>query len=392
MIKGRKRGRIKLNRVQVCNAGGCGNWSTVKTITVLLPPPAPSGLSVPSADNNGAYEVSWGASSTATGYTLQIRVNSGSWSTAYSGSSRSKTESGKSNGRYSYRVQACNASDCGAWSASKTVVVTHPPASAPSLSVPSVDDNGSYNISWGAVSTATSYLLQERKGSGSWSRAYSGGSRSTSVSGKADGTYRYRVQACTVGGCGPWSSTKKIKVARPPSSAPSLSVPSSNHSGSYTVTWGSVSRATRYILEERKGSGSWSEVYDGSGRSKKRSGRTDGSYSYRVRACSAGGCSGWSATRTVSVTVIPAAPTGVGIDAYGGSYKFIPQYLVWNAVNHASHYDVKVGSSSQVINVGTATSYQVGGYFLPGLPPEVSGYVRACNANGCSAWVKGSGR
>src|SRR5699024_10584105 len=159
-----------------------------------------------------------------------------------------------------------------------------------------------------------------------------------------------------------------------------------------TVTWGSVSRATRYILEERKGSGSWSKVYDGSGRSKKRSGRTDGSYRYRVRACSAGGCSGWSATRTVSVTVIPAAPTGVGIDAYGGSYKFIPQYLVWNAVNHASHYDVKVGSSSQVINVGTATSYQVGGYFLPGLPPEVSGYVRACNANGCSAWVKGSGR
>jgi predicted phage tail protein len=323
---------------------------------------------------------------------LQKQTNGGSWSTAYSGSGRSKAESGQGNGRYGYRVRACNAGGCGAWSGTKTVIVTHPPASAPSLSVPSVDNNGSYKVSWGAVSTATSYTLQERKGSGSWATAYNGASRSKSVSGKADGTYGYRVRACTVGGCGPWSTTKTVQVARPPASAPSLSAPSSNHSGSYTVKWGSVSRATSYTLQERKGSGRWSTIYNSSGRSKARSGRTDGSYGYRVRACNAGGCGAWSATHTVHVTVIPGVPTGVYIYDHGNR-KFIRQDLAWDAVSHATHYDVKVGTSPTIINVGTATSYQLGGYFMPPpVPlPTVTGYVRACNANGCSAWVKGSG-
>lgn len=173
-------------------------------------------------------------------------------------------------------------------------------------------------------------------------------------------------------------------VVHPPTSAPSLSVPSTNHDGSYTVSWGAVSRASSYTLQERKNSGSWSTAYSGGNHSKARSGRTDGSYGYRARGCNVSGCGSWSATHTVSVTIIPAVPSA-HINTTG-TYKRIYQDLAWDAISSASHYEVKTGSNGTVLNVGTATSYRLRTYLIEDSPPPVTGYVRACNSNGCSAW------
>ncbi len=104
-----------------------------------------------------------------------------------------------------------------------------------------------------------------------------------------------------------------MAVTLPPGSAPSLNVPStvSNTTGSYTVSWNSVAGATSYTLQEQVNGGSWNTVYNGSATSKALSGRTNATYGYRVRACNVGGCSGWSASQSVAVSVPPQPPATV---------------------------------------------------------------------------------
>jgi hypothetical protein len=87
---------------------------------------------------------------------------------------------------------------CSSYSASKTTVVTHPPA-APSLTAPAADNNGAFTVSWGAVSTSTSYRLEQQKNGGAWGQIYSGTALSKAVSGLTNGTYGYRARACNTG-------------------------------------------------------------------------------------------------------------------------------------------------------------------------------------------------
>ena len=91
-----------------------------------------------------------------------------------------------------------------------------------------------------------------------------------------------------------------------PPSTPTLSDPGTTDTdGNYTVSWSSVSGATSYTLEEdASGSfGSPTVVYSGSGTSKYITGRSDGTYYYRVNACNACGCSGWSNVEDIEVSI-----------------------------------------------------------------------------------------
>ncbi|MGD2207596.1 MAG: hypothetical protein PVH17_12555, partial [Anaerolineae bacterium] len=92
--------------------------------------------------------------------------------------------------------------------------------SAPTLnSISNSDMDGNYNVGWSASSGATSYLLQEDD-NGSFSSpttAYSGSSTSTSISGKSDGTYYYRVNASNAYGTSGWSNTQSVVVSTGPS-------------------------------------------------------------------------------------------------------------------------------------------------------------------------------
>jgi YD repeat-containing protein len=341
-------------------------------------------ISLSPSSITGSYTIGWNGIDGAASYTLQEQLNGGAWSTAYNGSATSDAISGKADGTYGYRVQACNAGACGGWSSTANVSVLLPPPAPASISVPGTS-SGPVAISWAAASTATSYVLQRAVNGGGWNALYTGTATSYSQSETATGSYAYRVQACNSSGCSGYTTSGAVVVTIPPSTASSVSVPSTSSTGSYTVSWGGVAGATSYTLQEQVNGGAWSAAYSGSATSKGFSGKTNGAhYGYRVEGCNAGGCGPWSGTGTVAIAIPPAAPTVVGNDEVQ-NVNSESITILWSAVSGASRYDLENYSTGSIIYSGTGTS------FTPesGVPPlpEYTFAVRACNPYACSGWV-----
>jgi hypothetical protein len=65
----------------------------------------------------------------------------------------------------------------------------------PSFSTPSNNCTGSFTVTWGAVTFATSYMLQRRLNGGAWTTIYSGPNLSFAQSNLAPGSYEYQIIA-----------------------------------------------------------------------------------------------------------------------------------------------------------------------------------------------------
>jgi YD repeat-containing protein len=230
-------------------------------------------LTVPGYSGNGSYTVSWTSAAVATKYQLQERLGGGAWSTVHDAAGTSKAIAGKAAGSYGYQVRACSATACGSWSVVATVTVQLPPSGVPTLSVPATGLNGSYPVSWTSVAAADTYQLQERLGSGAWSTVHDAAATSKAVSGKATGNWSYQVRACNAAGCGAYSAIATVQVVHPPASAPTLTVPATNYTGGYSISWTAVSTSTHYELEERVGTGAWSQIHNAAQTSKSVSGK-----------------------------------------------------------------------------------------------------------------------
>jgi hypothetical protein len=291
--------------------------------------------------------------------------------------------SGRGNGTYGYHVQACNVGGCGPWSAVGSTTVLLPPPVPASISVPATS-NGPIAISWAASTTATIYGLDQSVNGGAWAQVYANSATSTTVTASATGSYSFRAYACNGSGCSGYATSGGVAVTIPPASAPSLSVPASSNSGSYTVSWSAVSAATSYTLQEQVNGGGWTTVQANGNASWGASGRGNGTYGYHVQACNAGGCGPWSGIGSISVALIPAPPTNpTMIDTVAPkSESYLGQ---WDPVSNATRYELMRTDSSFVFYSGTATSFPLGsgpvGYELP-----YSVELRACNTVGCSAW------
>jgi YD repeat-containing protein len=292
-------------QLQACNTAGggsaCTAWINGGTLVVTLPPTGTPSLSTPSLSSNGSYTVSWSTVATATSYTLQQQVNGGSWTTIQSSSATSWAASGEGDGTYAYRVQACNVGGCGPWSATGTTTVTLPPSSAPTLTVPATSGSGAYSVTWTAVSTATSYTVQQQINGGAWTTVQSSASTSLAISGEGNGTYAYQVQACNAGGCGPWSSTGTVVVTLPPATAPTLTINQpSLYSDTVDFSWTSVATATAYQLEVSTDQTTWTQIVDLDELSTTYAPGT-GTFYFEIRACNAGGCGPWSPIQSKAV-------------------------------------------------------------------------------------------
>ncbi len=98
-----------------------------------------------------------------------------------------------------------------------------PPASPPVLDgISNPDGDGTYSVSWSAVSRASSYTLEEDTDAAfSTPRAaYSGSDTSETITGQEVGTYYYRVRASNAWGTSGWSNVESVNVSVPPPASP----------------------------------------------------------------------------------------------------------------------------------------------------------------------------
>jgi hypothetical protein len=287
-------------------------------------PSAPPSISVPSSSITGSYTISWGASTGTINFYELYQATNASFSGAskvYSGATASAALTGRPNGTYYYRARAClmTTACSGYATGGNPIVVTLPPSSPASITVPSGSITGGYTISWGTSSgNVTAYELQEATNSSfsGATPAYTGTGTGLAISGKGNGSYYYRVRACNTSvACSSYvPGTNATLVTLPPSVPGATSVASPyNNTGAYTISWGaSTGLVTAYELLENVVFGSETLIYSGTGTSTSVSGKADNVYSYRVRACNtAAACSGYTATQGngASVYVDKIAPT-----------------------------------------------------------------------------------
>ncbi|WP_165967334.1 RHS repeat protein [Luteimonas aestuarii] len=373
-------------RVQACNPAGCGPYSaTVPVQSVHAPSTAPA-LSVSPVGAQGNFTIGWTGVSGATNYSVDRSVNGSSWANVYNGPGTTLSYTSQPAGSYAFRVTACNADGCGPDSAVGTVQAIYAPMGTPSISVPAVGANGSYAVSWSSVGGADSYILERNFNGGAWSAVYSGAGTGQSYSGQAGGSYSLQVKGCNAAGCGPNSATGTVQVVYAPTSAPVVSTPSGNGTGSYTISWSSVSGAASYQLQEQVSGGGWSTIHNGAATSIGVTGRVPTTYGYRAVACNVAGCGPYSVTATTVVSYVPAVPTGLTgwKERDEQSQPAVTYWRVdWNASAGASYYDVemKVGTGARSpLSSGPNT-------FVTGTGIGTRQYwVRACNSSGCSAW------
>ncbi|WP_080367244.1 RHS repeat domain-containing protein [Burkholderia pseudomallei] len=275
------------------------------------PPKTPGAITVPASVTTINVPVTWSGSNGAESYVLQQSADGGTnWTQVYRDAATSTTVAVPDVGSYLFRVSACN-DQCSGFVVSQSVAVNVPPQGMATVTVPAISGNGAYTVSWTAVANASRYVLNESVSSGSAVAVYSGNGMSWSTSGKGEGNYGYQVQACNAYGCGAGGSAATVTVMFPPSTAPSVSV-GGDCWNDYKVNWGTVSKASSYLLQESFNGGAWSTVYSGSATTWNVSFLGDGTYAFRVQAANAGGAGPMGDASQTTIQVPPARPTPPG--------------------------------------------------------------------------------
>lgn len=165
-----------------------------------------------------------------------------------------------------------------------------------------------------------------------------------------------------------------------------ITVPSSNSSGSFSVTWSRPSGfVSRYELYQNQvGNSLWSRIYSGSALSRSVT-ASDGTYRYRVRACNSYGCGGYRLSSNISVAVRPGTPSEIEYAGYtnSGNVDIDWRTSTTSGVTHSLDQSKNNGSWTNVYS-GSARSRNVsldnGNYRFR---------VRSCNSNGCSSYRYG---
>ncbi|MHC4778680.1 MAG: hypothetical protein ACYTFG_08920 [Planctomycetota bacterium] len=230
-----------------------------------------------------------------------------------------------------------------------------PPAS---ITVPATSATGSYSVSWNSSAGATGYELQEDTNS-SFTTAvtvYSGASTSYFVSGKTSGTFFYRVRASNGSGNSGWTVGGNSCTIVAPNSPATVTVPATSTS-SFSVSWSSSSGATSYELQEDTNSSftTATTIYTGASTSRFISGKTSGTFYYRVRAVNGAGQSGWTAGGNGCTIVPPAAPASINVPATSpGTFT-----ISWSGSSGATSYTLEEDTNSSftsptVVYTGTS--------------------------------------
>ena len=244
-----------------------------------------------------------------------------------------------------------------------------PPAPASISVTPTLDDTGTFSVSWAASSGATHYVLWQNANNGGADSVYSGASTSDSITGLASGHYVYQVQACNGSGCSSFATSGTVTVI--PAASASVTVPAYSFGTAIPVSWQASSLANNYVLEEYPYNGGWGIAYEGPNTSDTLTVPGSGTYQFQVAACGAGGCSAYTTSGNVIVTLPPNLSAST-TSSLSGTFT-----LSWNAVATATGYTLSQNGTTAYTGNGTSWSSS-------GLGNGSYAYtVKSCNASGC---------
>jgi hypothetical protein len=249
-------------------------------------------------------------------------------------------------------------------------------------------------LTWSAAPGAVAwYLIERRPGGAAFGviDSVAAGTLTYTDTGLDAGTeYTYRVEACNAGGCSGYSNeasaTTGVAAPGPPSGLQATAVSQSQVNLAWTASTGTVET---YRIERRTASGSFAVIatVGGGTLAHQDTGLDAGTeYTYRVEACNAAGCSGYSneaSATTTSPSTVPGEPADVTATAVSSTEVRVS----WTAPGGQSSYLIRMREagggpwSAPVTVPGTDTSYTRGG-----LQPnrQYQFQVAACNAAGCS--------
>ncbi|PTR32894.1 YD repeat-containing protein [Luteibacter sp. OK325] len=240
--------------------------------------------------------------------------------------------------------------------------------------------NGAVALSWGAMPGATTYNLRESLNGGVWTTVSASSATSWSGGGRVTGSYSYQVQACATG-CSTWSPSFVVNVLLPPP-APASVTATAPIPGPITLTWSGSSTATYYVLQSQFNGGGWVTLGNVGGTSWSTGVSSSGTYAYRLQACNASGCSGFTGSNAVGITLPPASAPGI---AGGGTSTSGAYTISWTGVAGATGYNLGVsvnGGGLQGVQYNGATSWSTSGMGNASYAYQ----VQACNAGGCGPW------
>jgi hypothetical protein len=279
-----------------------------------------------------------------------------------------------------------------------------PPASPLNVSAV-VISSAHVDVTWAdasAVESSFEIARRQRDASGTWAAWQVIGTSAADAVVFADtvasplAVYRYRIRACNAAGCSAWLASNIVTTPDTglPATPPALSALALSSTMVF-IGWPDVHGETHYRLQRaRSMDGVWSRWDLVAWVDSNSTSVTDASltalstYRYRIQACNTNGCSPY---RTVRVTTPLSGPSAVSATPVSPTQI----NLAWNDVVGESHYQVqrrtRTAETWGVWTSVTSRAANVTSYSDMGLSAATTyrHRVRACNAEGCSAWVAG---
>ena len=177
-----------------------------------------------------------------------------------------------------------------------------------------------------------------------------------------------------------------------PSIPTSISVPTASANGNYTINWQASAQFNginpQYKLYESTTNTFSTEtlVYSGTDLTVSISGKLDGSYYYRLKACNHDGCSAFiTGANAVKVVLLPGIPGVITVPDIGrdGNYK-VSWSIANGIVDNYQLYEATLSDFSNAVLLSTVigvehvvSANQEGQYYYK---------VRACNVSGCGGY------
>lgn len=364
-------------KVQAVNSAGSSGYSAVAYATTT----GSSSNSVPTTPTNftavvaGPTQINlaWNAASGAVSYHI-YRATSyyGTYSNITVVTGTSYSDAGvTANGTYYYKVQAVNnfgSSDYSAIAYATTSGAYSVPPTPTNL-LTTFAGPGQINLTWDAVSGATSYYLYRATSYyGNYSNIAMLNTSSYTDTGLAvNTTYYYKVQAVDSAGSSGYSAIASATTTNSYSipSSPTNLVATVTGPNQINLTWDAVSGATNYyIYRSTTYYGNYTNIVVVTTPSYLNTGlAANSSYYYKVEAYNSAGPSGFSAITGATLNgsyssgSVPSAPTNLTATVAGPNQI----NLAWDAVSGATSYYLYRSTSYygtySNINVLTTPSY-----------------------------------